>query len=61
LDRRLDGLQDRSGRCGEKKNLALPEIEPGNKCMANSNKNITNTSAKTFHWSRLLLEMLSLN
>jgi hypothetical protein len=29
LDRKLGGPQSRSGRCGEEKNLALPEIEPG--------------------------------
>jgi hypothetical protein len=29
LDRRLGGLQDRSGRCGEKKNIAVLGIEPG--------------------------------
>jgi hypothetical protein len=28
LDRRLGGLQSRSGRCGEEKNLALQGIEP---------------------------------
>jgi hypothetical protein len=28
LDRRLGEPQSRSGRCGEEKNLALPEIEP---------------------------------
>jgi hypothetical protein len=29
LDRKLDGPQSRSGRCGEEKNLfPLPEIEP---------------------------------
>jgi hypothetical protein len=29
LDRRPGGLQSRSGRCGEEKNLAMPGIEPG--------------------------------
>jgi hypothetical protein len=29
LDRRLSGYQNRSGRCGEEKNLALPGMEPG--------------------------------
>jgi hypothetical protein len=29
IDRRLDGPQSRSGRCGEEKNLALPGIETG--------------------------------
>jgi hypothetical protein len=29
LDRRRGGLQSRSGRCGEEKNLALPRVEPG--------------------------------
>jgi hypothetical protein len=29
LDRRLDGLQSRSGRCREAKNLSPPGIEPG--------------------------------
>jgi hypothetical protein len=28
LDRRMVGLQRRSGSCGEKTNLALPGIEP---------------------------------
>jgi hypothetical protein len=27
LNRRLGGLQSRSGRCGEERNLALPGIE----------------------------------
>jgi hypothetical protein len=29
LHKRLGGPQSRSGRCGEEKNLALPDIEPG--------------------------------
>jgi hypothetical protein len=29
LDRSLGEPQSRSGRCGEEKDLALPEIEPG--------------------------------
>jgi hypothetical protein len=27
LDRRLGGPQSRFGRCGEKKNIAVPEVE----------------------------------